>query len=407
MQCFDDLGDRVTSAWSKVNFDESRFAKICVDEIERRPPFESVDISTVIEESLVAVPLRVQLDIDSEFAEPPLTVYSHPLFMMSVLFWRDGTTAIHEHAFSGAFHVLHGSSILTQYDFTETARINENMLLGSLNAVTVEHLRTGSTRSIHSGAEGIHSLFHLEFPSATLIIRTMAASCRRPQYVFMRPNVAVNQYYQRNDVKRKRQLLELAHAVDKNLFRKSFLEAVRVHDFASAYLLAYYALSIGQPSETDQLIAELGIVRPELAALCQPVIVEYRTTARLVELRKATRDPSERFVLAVLLNAPNRKAALGLIESYAPGCDPAVYLTDSLIRMSARSERGGSVIDVPFDDSVSAVLRLLLQGCAPADLSRSLRHEFDDEDIAQQEEQILVLSSVLIESELFRRILRG
>jgi hypothetical protein len=44
-------------------------------------------------------------------------VYAGRRFYVEVVFWAEGTTAIHQHSFSGAFQVLVGSSIHTLYGF--------------------------------------------------------------------------------------------------------------------------------------------------------------------------------------------------------------------------------------------------------------------------------------------------
>ena len=40
---------------------------------------------------------------DNRFSNFPITVYNCPEFYIELLVWTTGTTAIHQHAFSGAF----------------------------------------------------------------------------------------------------------------------------------------------------------------------------------------------------------------------------------------------------------------------------------------------------------------
>jgi hypothetical protein len=48
-------------------------------------------------------------------------VYEDPRVYIQILFWLEGRRDIHQHEFSGAFHVLTGSSIHSMFAF-ENAR---------------------------------------------------------------------------------------------------------------------------------------------------------------------------------------------------------------------------------------------------------------------------------------------
>ncbi|AVP96090.1 hypothetical protein C7S18_02275 [Ahniella affigens] len=66
---------------------------------------------------LSAKSLCQQADLDARFAEPPASLYRDAHFDNSALTWLDGTTSIHQHGFSGAFHVPAGGSIHARYSF--------------------------------------------------------------------------------------------------------------------------------------------------------------------------------------------------------------------------------------------------------------------------------------------------
>src|SRR5215211_7153732 len=139
--------------------------------------------------------LPEQPDIQGAFGQPPITLFNGHRFYIDVYYWLDGTTAIHQHAFCGAFQVLQGSSILSQYDFFEKRRINPHFLTGDIRLRSVELLRGGDVRQILPSREYIHSLFHLERPSVTLIIRTRHSPSGAPQYSYLKPYFATDPYF--------------------------------------------------------------------------------------------------------------------------------------------------------------------------------------------------------------------
>ena len=94
----------------------------------------------------------------------------------------DATASIHQHAFSGAFRVVTGSSLHSEYEFVEQARVSQLLLLGEVRTQRLEALTRGDVRRITSGRAGlVHSLFHLDQPSVTLVIRTYGEPWAQPQ----------------------------------------------------------------------------------------------------------------------------------------------------------------------------------------------------------------------------------
>src|ERR1700743_3407364 len=112
---FADLGNQILSRWKRENFSLAKFPEIAQKALDERPPAAHVELSKLIRDFLS--PEEQPFQTDSDFGEPEIVVYSHPRFYIQLLFWLDGTTAIHQHEFSGAFHVLHGSSIHAHYVF--------------------------------------------------------------------------------------------------------------------------------------------------------------------------------------------------------------------------------------------------------------------------------------------------
>src|SRR6266853_1534338 len=139
--------------------------------------------------------------------QPPLTVYSGRDFRIEVLFWVQGVPAIHQHSFSGAFHVMHGSSLQTLWEFELREQVALRLALGRVSLKKAELLRKGDSRPIIAGKQLIHSTFHLDRPSLTVVVRTIGEIDKQPQYSYLPPTIAHYPFDIVPSVKRRTQLL--------------------------------------------------------------------------------------------------------------------------------------------------------------------------------------------------------
>src|SRR5688572_29817192 len=187
---FEELGRTVLERWKRENFSLEKFPRIARASLDERPPATQVDLPALMRGFLLGDEQPVQTD--SDFGEPELVVYSHPRFYVQVLFWMDGTTAIHQHEFSGAFHVMHGSSIHAHYEFEKARPVTPHLRVGKLRMKKMEILESGRTVPIISGGRTIHSLFHLDSPSVTVVVRTQHDPGTGPQFNYLPPHVAVD-----------------------------------------------------------------------------------------------------------------------------------------------------------------------------------------------------------------------
>src|SRR4051812_12238674 len=115
---FEGLGRTVLDRWRREGYSLAKFPQVARASLDERPPAGQVDLPAVMRGFLLNDEQPSQTD--SDFGEPELVVYSHRRFYIQLLFWMEGTTAIHQHGFSGAFHVLHGSSIHARYAFEKS-----------------------------------------------------------------------------------------------------------------------------------------------------------------------------------------------------------------------------------------------------------------------------------------------
>ena len=184
MELFQKLGAEVEQLWRDENYDETVFPAIAANALEEANLPGKISAWEVIEWTLGQTVLPEQRDVRGSFGDPPITLYNSPRFHIDVYFWLEGTTAIHQHAFCGAFQVMHGSSIHSHYEFELRERINIFAELGEMNLKTVEYLEVGKVRQIAAGRQYIHGLFHLDQPSATIVVRTSRSPMNLPQFSY-------------------------------------------------------------------------------------------------------------------------------------------------------------------------------------------------------------------------------
>lgn len=208
-QFFEDLGERVRSDWSQHDFAASALPDIACVALAAAPPSAYVTPDELVEWVAHATALPRQPNLSTTFGQPPLTVFYDERFYIEALFWTTATTAIHEHGFSGAFHVLAGSSLQSRYQFVERERPCDQLLLGELTLWDVKILKRGDIEPIVGGSALIHSVFHLDAPSVTVVVRTHIDDKRRPQYRYLKPYVAIDPQFEDPLTTRRVQILGL------------------------------------------------------------------------------------------------------------------------------------------------------------------------------------------------------
>ena len=191
---FQHLGEAVEAAWAAAGREPEQLPAVASQALRAAPAHEHTSIDEVLG-WVSAVPAEAfppQPDMLAAFGDPPVTVYWGGDFRIDVNLWATSTTAIHQHAFAGAFQVLHGSSLESQYGFVETRRVSEDLRLGELELHSMHVRRVGDVSEIPPGPAYIHALFHLDHPSATVVVRSNGDAAYLPQLGYDAPGVAYN-----------------------------------------------------------------------------------------------------------------------------------------------------------------------------------------------------------------------
>lgn len=168
---------------------DTGFASLAT-EVVRKVPAPPMTATSIADWMIEEGTLPTQVNFHSGFGEPPLVVYASEQFYAEVLFWFPGRTAIHGHGFSGAFMVLDGMSIQTEFEFHEREAPEAGVRLGNLVPRTIEFIEPGRVCTIERGTGFIHAVAHLGSPSLTLVVRTYGRQ-QAPQFRYHRCGLAV------------------------------------------------------------------------------------------------------------------------------------------------------------------------------------------------------------------------
>jgi len=315
---FATLGQNVLSRWKACNFDPAAFPRLARTLLEERPPSEHVDVSELLREFLLndAQPLQSQ----SGFGQPELVVFEDPRFYIQLLFWLDGSTDIHQHEFSGAFHVLQGSSIHSQFEFADAQPVSARLRVGNLRMVGTELLETGRTEEIHSGRGFIHALFHLETPSITVVVRTQSDPGTGPQFTYLPPHFAVDPFFHDTLTNRRKQLLDVLEAVEDPGYAQIVAEMLGELDFERGFfILQNCVVALRSSGEWEAVWAVFAKRHGSKADLAAATFEEILRRDALVALRCSVTEVEHRFFLALLLNVPEAVQILKLVSERFTG----------------------------------------------------------------------------------------
>lgn len=369
---FLDFAHSLEAAFRRVEYAESAFPKLAVEYVERARLHETFDLGALARWVLAGSALPPQQDIAAKFGDPPITVWAGRRFFVSVLVWRTSTTSIHQHAFSGAFQVLQGSSVHSRFEFDTRRVFSEDLAIGTLRNVCMERLDRGMVRAIRPSNQDIHALFHLEHPSVSLVVRTYRDEQHPTQYTYYQPGLAI--WDLRHDVEQRRacQVARMLVKTDPAQAEFAVGELLPEMPAVDGFALLSELFSAG---DLGLALRTLDAAKPrldaELAAAFEAALHERDRQTCLIRRRASIREPDLRYLLAILLNAPTRMHALSLAAAHTPGRPAPETLVGWLValsRVTLKLQVGGqpwepNVLGLPAaDDASCEALRAVLAG---------------------------------------------
>lgn len=398
MEYFEKLGARVDELWQQQGYDELRFPKVALLALNELPPYLHTSFSDVIHKATKASSLPPQTDIKALFGDPPLTVFEGRNFRIEVLFWLKGVPEVHQHGFSGAFHVLEGSSIHTRWRFIPEERVNARLLLGRAEFTDVEILKCGDNREIIAGPRMLHATYHLDRPSLTVVVRTPGEPDQLPQFSLMPPGVAYVPAQRQNLIVRQAQLLSTMLQVrpQEGLELLRWLLSVK-DDYWTAEVLHDVWNAIDDEDARQQLLATARQFHPRLMHVLEPALDYSARGDHLVRIRLDVGDQDLRYLLALLRNVPDGSEIRRLIALRHPDKDVVDLIEEWVRRLAATGTLGFNLHESWF-----VALRHLLRGSSEEQIAESFSKDAVAPGIPRNLEDVRELCAALKGSWLFR-----
>jgi hypothetical protein len=396
------LGDQLERSWRARSYDEGVFPALALDLLQREPPVGRLKVAEIVDWTFRPAHEFDQPGDTRLFGEPPVTLFQAPRFYIEALFWYSGTTAIHEHSFSGVFAVLAGSSVHSHWRFTPGRCINSRMICGRLERVSTEILRCGDMRAIDSGDRLIHQLFHLDQPSVTIVVRTYTERNRLPQYTYLPPGLKIDPNDGHDSLRSRRLLFLDAMARGRLDGLRGYAARIVEGDDLEAI---FFMLSMLSRHRLEDGLLD-GIFRAarerhgEVVDLFRQVCDGERRARRVLGLRARVVDPQPRFLLALLLLMPDREAIFEAIHLQYPDAEPLAMIEALLAEMS-----GKETIGFDFNEINRVIFRGLVEGDDSAGIFRRLRAEFHEDAVPVDHDQLCAYARQMASLDLFHPLL--
>jgi hypothetical protein len=422
MQIFQELGELIERRWRAENYSEQAFPELAAQALTESNLPAQVDPWEIIRWVQGASALPDQKDAEGRFGDPPITLFAGPRFYVDVYFWLDGTTSIHQHAFTGAFQVLLGSSIHSRYSFREDRIISEHFSVGELKLEEVQLLQKNDVRLIKPGRNFIHSLFHLDRPSATITVRTENTPSSALQWDYRKPYFAVNPFFRNQVMAKKLQTIGLLLGMKHKDADAMIGDLICSSDFHTAYFVleaffhtvknnqmdSLFGLSTGS-DRFDAMLERARTVHGELIDLLLPVLDEQVRQNDIAQRRGTITSEEHRFFLALLLNVPSREKILALVKQRYPETDPVEKVLDwveELAQTRVLGSKEPNVLGIDgFGDDHTFVLEQLLHGKSVEEIRRLLATE-ECQGFAALGDKLDSLAAALQNGMLFKRMLQ-
>jgi hypothetical protein len=266
-----------------------------------------------------------------------------------------------------------------------------------MNLKVCELLEVGDIQPIWAGKRYIHSLFHLDQPSATIVVRTDRSPLYLPQYSYHKPHLAIDPFFEQVGTTKKLQSLTALIRAKRSDADEHIVKLIENSDFQTTYLILSQAHGFLRAEGMNQIFA---LARPDerfknfldaaarrhgkLADIFPPVFSYREKQDEIVRQRGIVTNPEHRFFLALLLNAEGRTRIFSLIKKRFPDVDPLEKVLDWTFDMSqtrvfgANSSNALGIAD--FDNFDLFVLENLLRDKSDEEMRESLRAEYSAEE---------------------------
>jgi diphthamide synthase (EF-2-diphthine--ammonia ligase) len=392
------LGDHVRQRWKALNFSTDAFANLACEALQELP--------TAPEEALEAIVLGAVggawVPPAHPFSDLSIRLYTANEFFIELLVWLDSTTAIHGHAFTGAFRVISGGSIQSTYTFDRVESVTRQLEVGRVHFEHAEWLQAGAVQPIEPRARFFHSIFHLGQPSLTLVVRTHTDPWFLPQFQLQRPYIAIaSELLGDSRVLLCARCIESLRLLDERRARLFLQDCIATLDIATAFALCTKLSWWGYVVD-DEVVAVLAARHHSRAELIREVLVAQRESDRTQTMRAQCRDPETKFFLALLTAIPSRRQIEALVRHHLEVDDVDKYLANALLSLM---ESGV----VPFriaDESALEVVTVLLRRNSEQAFLRGVSSIYGADAVAAQKEVLSKAYACIRDTPMLRHLLK-
>ncbi len=413
MELFNKLGAEVEILWRDQNYDEAIFPELAAQALREANIPAKMSAWDVMEWTMQQVVLPDQKDLPGRFGDPPITLYNSPRFHIDVYFWLEGTTAIHQHSFCGAFQVMMGSSIHSWYEFERSESLNVFTEIGNMNLKLCELLSIGDVQTIQPGKQYIHGLFHLEQPSATIVVRTHLSPLHMPQFSYFKPHLALDPFFQESGTTKKMQCVSAMIRAKYPRADEFIADWLRTSDFQTTFHILSSLRSHLQSNQIDQLFnlsapktrldSLMEVVRErhgERANIFTQIFANIEKLDEILRLRNFVTDPEHRFFLALLMNVEGRERIFSLVKERFPDVEPLDKVLDWTFDLAQTRVVGQSIPNAlgiaDFDDMDLFILENLLKDKNADEIRTVLETDYGSGKVENLAERIEKLQKAVI-----------
>lgn len=293
------LADEIERLYAAEHFDEARFSTIAASCLATATGLDGVGVSDLLPFYLAS--LQEHEDADpGDFSDFPLAICRRRHFFLQILVWTRGSTTIHQHSFSGAFRVVAGSSMQINYKFDESRRVNSRLRIGAVTRVDSGHFNVGHTEEILPAGGLTHSVFHLQCPSISLVVRTYGEAWCRPQLLLRPSTFALDGSSLRRD---RDQLLRFIDSLEPS----QHIDTVgALCSRIPQELLVYCAMELEEKVGSERLMLQAsGRFGHEFAEQLAASITHERRFLAVHKLRADIEAKEQRMLLCILGYASN------------------------------------------------------------------------------------------------------
>lgn len=308
---FESIGRAVERGWGKVGHAPDCLPAIAEEVLRDTEVPSDLSATNLLDNVIRSTCLPEQHDAAARFGQPPITLWRNDKFFVAGLCWFDGTTAIHEHGFCGAFRVLEGASVHTRAVFEPARAASSHLVFGNLDLIDSEVLRVGDVRQILLGEAGIHSLFHLDEPSVTIVVRTYAD--KSPQYRYLRPGLAYDPDFEDASVRRRLQAMQAMQRLDQSRAFDFATHAMRGDDEWLAFCVLREWFKRRRGESFTRLLDTFDHWHRDVGSIIRDVFKHRGHEAVVTARRRSVRAPDDRLFLALLLTRPHHDVAARLL----------------------------------------------------------------------------------------------